>query len=154
MPPRNEPAHSGKLCVNRSKKSSCLESGKGSINTEEGIMMKYFALLMLVSFSSISMSTELTGVSIDELHFNRGLGNKVFIRTSILPQNQGKITCHTDNNWNYVLPLANEVDRSIYATLLAALSSGKLVRIWDSNSCDSSSGYSTIESLHAVSVNR
>lgn len=116
--------------------------------------MKKYILLAILLIPEIAMPTTLSAVQIEKLNLNRSLGSKIFIRTSASPQEQTRIECHTDNNWNFVLPLESDLDKSIYSSLLAALASGKTVTLTGTNGCDESSGYSTIETLKNFTIHQ
>lgn len=121
---------------------------------QKGAIMKKLVLLTTVFIPNIVVSATLSGVQIDKLNLNLGLGSKVFIRTSVSPQEQARIGCHTDNNWNFVLPLENNLDTSIYSSLLAALASGKTVTLVGTNNCNENSGYPTIETLRNFTIQK
>lgn len=102
-------------------------------------------IIQLVTLPN-AMALTLNGITIKSLNIEKPLGELAFVSTSAAPTPHG---CHTDVNWNFVLPVSTSLDRQIYASLLAAMLSGKKVDIEGASTCSS---FTTIESIKRVRV--
>lgn len=102
------------------------------------------ALLILPFFYVVKAhaGSNISNVTIEKLHINKSIGEVLFIVTS---SDQSKVGCHTDNNWNYVMPLTSELDKTLYSALLAAYVSQSKVQIIGTGECGSA--FANIESL-------
>ena len=103
-------------------------------------------LLALLIYIPQSMAQSLNGVMISSLNIDRPLGELLFISTNVTPTPHG---CHSDGNWNFVLPIATNIDKQIHASLLAAMMSGKKVDIEGSGEC---STFPAIEGIKRIRV--
>ena len=112
-------------------------------------MLKQTILAATLIIPSIScLASELNGVVITGLNINRGF-NQVFVGTSTPPTAQNRIACHTDTNWNFTFTFTTDVDKAVYASLLAAQAAGKTVNIVGKNAC-TTTGYMAIEDISFV----
>lgn len=106
---------------------------------------------VIVVIATLAITTQvqaltLSGVKLKSLNLDKGAGEAVFISTTVPTTVRG---CHTDLNWNFVLPLSTAFDRAVYASLLSALTTGKPVDIEGTNDC---AFFATIESVKRVRV--
>lgn len=102
---------------------------------------------MLSSFSSYSASV-ISNAKIDQLGLDKNQPNILFIRTDVAPSNQsGKIGCHQNPGWNYVLKLETPYDDKMFSMLLAANASKQKVKLHGSGQCDV---FGSIETLHIL----
>jgi hypothetical protein len=106
-------------------------------------------LPILTILAAFSYAGSVSNVTISELNINKAIGSMVFIKTSADPSTQQKISCHTDQYWNFVLPLASDADKSIYTALLTALATQSKVTLGGNGTCGS---YSLIETLSSFSI--
>ena len=83
-------------------------------------MKKILACLCLVVSYSVSAASALHNVTIERIGYDKNFPDVVFIRTIFSPIEQQRITCHTDNNWNYVLATASTIEEKMYSAILAA----------------------------------
>ncbi len=104
--------------------------------------------LTLVSFSTHGGS--LNSVTVKDLNVNRNT-SQVFVRTSIAPSEQARVSCHEDNDWNFTFIMSAEVDKAIFSTLLAALTANKIVNIVGTNDC-TDTGYTKVEEVKWVTI--
>jgi hypothetical protein len=103
-------------------------------------------LCCLIVFQPINVSSsEIVSAKI-RLHFNKSFPNLLFIKSD---KWQIKISCHTDSNWNYVLPLESSEDKAFYAMLLGASIAGKSLTLRGTGECSAGS-INTIEKLNSV----
>jgi hypothetical protein len=86
-------------------------------------------------------------VLVVEMAVNRAYGNFAWIRVSSLPT--GSPSCSNNGYWNFTLSLDGLASRELYATLMAAITSGKQVKITGTGLC---SEYSAVESLESLGV--
>lgn len=96
--------------------------------------------------ANVNATADLADVTITTLHFNKALGDFLFIRTSEAPTVVG---CQTDSNWNLVLPIETGLDNKIYAGLLAAKAAQTKVHLRGSGTCSPWG----IEYLDTISIN-
>lgn len=94
------------------------------------IKSSLFAVTALLS--GFSVASQLNNVSVEAININKGLGAHLFIRTSAAPVQNG---CHTDPNWNYVLPLNDDLSKHIFSILLAAQTSKAKVTLTGTGTC-------------------
>ncbi len=113
------------------------------------IRKMFLSALLLVSLNAFAGST-VSNVTISMIGYDKGIPDVVFIKTSMLPSTQTRISCHTDTNWNYVLRLSIPLEEKMYAALLAAQASRQNVILFGSGLCNSS--YPLIESLQTMYV--
>lgn len=104
--------------------------------------------LTLVSFSSHGGS--LYSVTVKDLNVNRNT-SQVFVRTSVSPSEQTRVSCHEDNNWNFTFIMSTEVDKATFSTLLTAFSANKIVNIVGTNDC-TATGYTKVEEVKWVTI--
>lgn len=111
-------------------------------------MRRVVLIMFVIQLATLpnAMALTLNGITIKSLNIEKPLGELVFMSTSVSPTPHG---CHTDVNWNFTLPLNTSLDRQIYASLLAAMLSGKKVDIEGTSTCSS---FATIESVKRVRV--
>ncbi|HSX52050.1 MAG TPA: hypothetical protein VLF09_13885 [Cellvibrio sp.] len=94
------------------------------------IKCSFFAVAALLS--NFSVASQLNNVSVAAININKGLGEYLFIRTSVAPVQNG---CQTDLNWNYVLPLNDALSKNIFSILLAAQTSKAKVTLTGTGTC-------------------
>lgn len=87
--------------------------------------------LAIITGESLFAATQ-SNVTLERVNINKPLGNLVFIRTSQPPTPSG---CHTDTNWNFVMPYDSELDKAMYSMLLSAMASNMTVELHGSGSC-------------------
>jgi len=98
-------------------------------------------LLANSAFAGVVQEGVITRLMIDKVH-----GNKLFIKVS--GTHSEKLECHTNGTWQFVMPLSQELDKTIYVSmLLAAHASGKKIRLDGNNSCDV---FGSIETLRRI----
>jgi hypothetical protein len=104
----------------------------------------FFGLLIIFQSTHVH-SSELLNAKI-RLHFNKNFPNLLFIRSD---KWQIKESCHTDQNWNYVLPLKSYEDKAMYAMLLSASIAEKKISLRGTSECSADS-INTIEILNSI----
>ncbi len=104
-------------------------------------------LLLAISLSSHSASV-IDNAKITQIGLDKNQPNVLFIRSDVAPDNQsGRIACHNNPGWNYVLKLETPYDDKMFSMLLAANTSKQKVRLRGSGQCDV---FGSIETLHVL----
>jgi hypothetical protein len=110
--------------------------------------MKKVVIGLLFSSALVAQaSTRLSNVTIDRLGYDKNFPDVIFIRTSIPPSGQSRISCHTDNNWNYVLATTLPIEEKMFSAILAAQSTKQKLTLRGSGECGA---FNTIEQLRIV----
>lgn len=95
-----------------------------------------------------AVASNLSNVTIQEIAIDPAYGNFIFIRLSSPPT--GSPTCaSTGHYWHFTFSLTGTAHSELYAALLAAQLSGKLITITGVGACNE---HNTIESLRGINV--
>jgi hypothetical protein len=104
-----------------------------------------FSLVALILCSSGTFAGEVTDAVITKLLINKSYGETVFI---LVDKSKSNIpACHVNGSWTYVLSVTTELDKKMYALLLAARASQTPVTLNGSGACDV---FGSIESLQTA----
>lgn len=97
--------------------------------------------LLTLSSAALAQRSVLTQVTIDTLGFDQGFPGRVWVRTSISPAQQQRISCHTNNDWNFVLSITDsdpnlaKLKEATLSSLIAAQHSKQKLTLLGSGSC-------------------
>jgi hypothetical protein len=112
-------------------------------------VLRLIAMCTVFALSTASLAGgTVTNTTITQLSLNRGLGNFVFIQTSVAPT--GFPSCTTGGGpWNFTLELNDSIGTNLYAMLLSAYFAGKQVRLDGTGLCSEWGG---VESLSNIDI--
>lgn len=110
--------------------------------------MKQFlvAITTLLLGVNCSFAGDVADTIITRLGFHKGIADILFIAVD-KPRNNPPACGPNGGSWAFVLPLATDQDKKIYATLLAARASQTPVQLAGTGTCDV---FGTIESLQVA----
>ena len=109
---------------------------------------KFLAPAIVAGMLAGSAGATTTTGTIAQLAANRSNPNIVFV--SMNPQPSPPVACSTNGHWTYVMPMATDLDKKIFAMLEAAQLAGRTVTITGTGDC---ADFGSIESGAIVIVN-
>jgi len=127
----------GFICQNRGDKNK-LQRGTEMIRKN---WLSMFALLVL--FPACLYAGTTSGTLIQTLGLDNGAPDVLFI--SVDHTKSSPPGCQTNGSWAYVLPLAGDQNKKLYAMLLAARASQMPVTLVGAGVCDAFSGIETLQ---------
>ncbi|RZI81334.1 MAG: hypothetical protein EOP38_19635 [Rubrivivax sp.] len=96
--------------------------------------MRYFSwVLLLALLAGNGIGATLENTTITLLMIDKNHGNKIFIKTSI-PHAKGTPSCHT-SDWDFVMPYDDQLDKAMFALLLASNTTQKPVTLYGTGTC-------------------
>jgi len=78
---------------------------------------------------------------------NKDIGAVAFVRLDTAPI--GPAACSTSGYWHFTIPIVSDIDKRLYAQLLAAKLANATVSIGGTGSCNE---YGSVESARAVGL--
>lgn len=105
----------------------------------------FIAGLALFTLTAPLYAGDILDAHVVKIASNKGYGEMVFIKTD-----KSKATvpaCQTNLSWDFVMPLATEHDKKIYAILLSARATQTPVSLSGSGNCDT---FGSIETASGI----